>query len=174
MHTIGRHTYHGAELALKTWQKGETIEIGSFCSIAEQVTICAGGSHRIDLVSTFPLEHVAFRKTIVDRCVLFDKVSRTVIGNDVWIGLGATIMGGARVGHGAVVGAHAVVHGKVPPYAVVSGNPAEVMFYRFPPDVVQDLLRIAWWDWPDALIEERLEWFYKPIREFVQQFRVDK
>ena len=95
---------------------------------------------------------------------------KTVIGHDVWIGHRALILSGARVGHGAVIGAGSVVHGKVPPYAVVSGNPAEVLFYRFPPDVVRGLLKIAWWNWSDDQILERLALLYGPVRDFIDHF----
>lgn len=67
------------------------------------------------------------------------------IGNDVYIGHGAMIMPGVRVGDGAVVGAMAVVTKDVPPYAIVAGNPATVRRLRHPEKVVEGLLKSAWW-----------------------------
>jgi galactoside O-acetyltransferase len=50
-----------------------------------------------------------------------------VVGDDVWIAEGATLLGGITVGEGAVIGAHAVVTKDVPPRTVVAGNPARVV-----------------------------------------------
>ena len=72
----------------------------------------------------------------------------THVGNDVWIGYRATIMPGVTIGHGAIIGACAVVTRDVPPYAIVGGNPARVIRMRFEADTVARLLTLAWWDWP--------------------------
>ncbi|AMR81406.1 CatB-related O-acetyltransferase [Cupriavidus nantongensis] len=69
------------------------------------------------------------------------------IGNDVWIGYGALIRRGVKIGDGAVIGSRAVVTKDVPPYAVVGGTPAKVLKYRFPPDVVERLMALRWWDY---------------------------
>src|SRR5690606_6929923 len=76
----------------------------------------------------------------------------TMIGHDVWIGHGALILPGARIGNGVIIGAGAVVAGEVADYAVVAGNPARVIRMRFPPDVVAELLQLAWWDWPPETV----------------------
>jgi virginiamycin A acetyltransferase len=78
----------------------------------------------------------------------------TVIGNDVWIGDGATILPGARVGSGVIVGAGAVVRGVVPNYAIVSGNPAQIVKMRFTDFDIARIVDLAWWDWPIDAIEE--------------------
>ncbi|GIX49811.1 MAG: hypothetical protein KatS3mg132_005 [Limisphaera sp.] len=86
------------------------------------------------------------------------------IGHDVYIGHNAIIMPQVRViGHGAVIGAGAVVHEEVPPYAVVTGNPARVVRYRFPASVVQKLLAEEWW-WRtiDELTGAGGLWVYPP------------
>jgi acetyltransferase-like isoleucine patch superfamily enzyme len=54
-----------------------------------------------------------------------------VIGSDVWIGYGATVLSGVTVGDSAIVGAAAVVTTDVPPNAIVVGNPARVVGQRF-------------------------------------------
>ncbi|WP_275669222.1 CatB-related O-acetyltransferase [Pseudoalteromonas shioyasakiensis] len=77
-----------------------------------------------------------------------------VIGSDVWIAAGAVITRGVEVGDGAVVGANAVVTKDVPPYAIVAGNPAKVIKYRFPKETIEILLKIKWWDWPVEKIRE--------------------
>lgn len=79
------------------------------------------------------------------------------IGSDVWIGRDAVILGGVTIGDGAIVGAYSVVAKDVPPYAVVVGNPAQVIRYRFSAPSIAALLRIRWWDWPDETIAARAD-----------------
>ena len=77
----------------------------------------------------------------------------TTIGNDVWIGQGATILPGAQIGHGCIIGAKSVVAGTIPPYTIVAGNPAKPLRSRFDTATIAALLKIAWWHWPiDAVV----------------------
>lgn len=119
------------------------VDFGRFCSIGCFVRIGLP-RHRIDAVSTHPfLEGPTLEN------------QRTVIGNDVWIGAGAILLGhngGLRIGDGAIVGAGAVVTRDVPPYAIVGGNPARIIRYRFDERTIKKLLDIKWWDWPPAKI----------------------
>jgi len=55
----------------------------------------------------------------------------TTIGDDVWIGAGAIIICGVRIGNGAIVGAGAVVTKDVEPYSIVGSVPARHLRYRF-------------------------------------------
>lgn len=75
-----------------------------------------------------------------------------VIGSDVWIARGARVVGPASIGHGAVVGARAVVTGDVRPYAIVAGAPAREIRRRFSDDEVAALLELAWWEWPSERV----------------------
>ena len=70
----------------------------------------------------------------------------THIGNDVWIGLNATILDGVTIGDGAIVAAGAVVTKDVPPYAVVAGVPAKIIKYRFTESQIDFLLKFRWWE----------------------------
>ena len=60
----------------------------------------------------------------------------------MWIGTNAIILGGVKVGQGAIIGAGAVVAKDIPSYAVVVGNPARVVKYRFSEDLIQKMLKI--------------------------------
>lgn len=74
------------------------------------------------------------------------EISRPVfIGNDVWIGDRAIVMGGVKIGDGAVVAAGAVVTKDVPPYAIVGGVPARVIKFRFDDATIRALQDLAWW-----------------------------
>ena len=81
----------------------------------------------------------------------------TVVGNDVWIGYQATIMPGVQIGDGAIIATKAVVTKDVPPYAIVGGNPSQVIRMRFEPAVIARLLDIRWWDWDIAKITRNVQ-----------------
>ncbi|RVT85997.1 CatB-related O-acetyltransferase [Inhella crocodyli] len=152
---IGRYTYGYETLQVKQWGEGEPLQIGSFCSIGQGVTVFLGGNHRVDWVTTFPFGHV-FGEQLGGRDVLGHPTTNgaVVVGNDVWLGDGATIMSGVRIGDGAVVAARAVVTQDVAPYSIVAGNPARLIRHRFPPDIVERLRTLRWWDLPDAEIRK--------------------
>src|SRR6185436_4084024 len=76
----------------------------------------------------------------------------TRIGSDVWIGYGATIVSGISIGHGAVIGAAAVIASDVPPFAVMVGNPGRCIKRRFDDAYIERILAIHWWDWKPEYI----------------------
>jgi virginiamycin A acetyltransferase len=125
----------------------ERLVIGRFCQIANGARfITASANHRYDGISTYPF--AIFDGDTAGRPSMPSRFPDTVIGNDVWVGDGATILPGARLGSGVIVGARAVVSGEVPDYAIVAGNPARVVRRRFPDEVIRRLMALAWWDWP--------------------------
>ncbi|ONH82009.1 hypothetical protein APZ41_016795 [Roseomonas mucosa] len=71
----------------------------------------------------------------------------TSVGHDVWVGFGAFVKAGVKIGTGAVVAAHSVVVSDVPPYAIVAGVPARVKRFRFPESTIARLLASRWWDY---------------------------
>lgn len=73
-----------------------------------------------------------------------------MIGNDVWIAYDALVMRGVTIGDGAIIAARSVVTANVPSYAMVGGNPAQLVRQRFDAEGVRRLLAIAWWDRPVA------------------------
>ena len=157
---IGKHTYHSPYLLLLKWFPDEKIVIGRYCSIADRVVISTGGQRRTDVAALYPL----------DAARTYRRTKPTVIGNDVWIGYGAMVVVGVTVGDGAIIATGAVVLSDVPPLAVVAGNPARVLHYRFSRSTVERLLRIAWWNWPETKIMANIDWFYRPIIDFVERF----
>ena len=77
---------------------------------------------------------------------------RTNIGPDVWIGNNAVVLSGVTVGTGSVVGAASVVTKDIPPYAIVVGNPATIIRYRFDPKTIESLLETKWWLLPMSFL----------------------
>jgi chloramphenicol O-acetyltransferase type B len=151
---VGRHTYGQNRITVRHWGEDATLTIGNFCSIAEDVTVFLGGNHRVDWVTTFPFPEFTYRWKAA-RGVEGHPATKgdVTIGNDVWLGSGSTIMSGVTIGDGAVIGARSMVTRDVEPYAIVAGNPARMIRPRFSPGVVEQLLRIAWWNWSDEQVE---------------------
>ncbi|TGD99116.1 CatB-related O-acetyltransferase [Methylobacterium nonmethylotrophicum] len=152
---IGAYTYglpriHDKGLA--------NLSIGRFCSIGEGVNI-ALGNHRMDTVSTYPFSQL--HDMVQDWSGASGKLDHATkgdvtIGSDVWIATGAFIASGVDIGHGAVVAAESVVTKAVPPYAIVAGNPARLIRYRFGEKTVERLLQTAWWNWKAEKINKCL------------------
>ena len=81
------------------------------------------------------------------------------IGHDTWIGAGAMVKPEVTVGNGAIVGAGAIVTRDVPPYMIVVGNPAAPLRPRFPEEIAQRMIALAWWDWSSETLRVRLDDF---------------
>lgn len=149
---VGKWTYY-FELHIDSLIP-KSVRIGNFCAISGQVVIMVTADHRVDRVTTYPFMSFSDKGWPNARGIQGHPTGKgpVVIGNDVWIGREALILSGVTIGDGAVIGARAVVTKDVPPYAIVAGNPAKVVKYRFDPETIRKLLAIAWWDWPDQEI----------------------
>lgn len=133
--------------------------IGKFVAIANNVRIGAP-NHPMDRPSqhriTYCPEYYS-ADAVRDHDFFAHRRAEVVrIGNDVWIGHGAIVLPGVTIGDGAVIAAGAIVTKDVAPYTIVGGVPAKTIRLRFSPLVARQLQQIAWWDWPLALIIERL------------------
>lgn len=154
--SLGRYSYLASDAC------AYYADIGAFCSIASGAII-GGGGHNLAAVSSSPLFQSGrnlFGKSFA--AVDYAPFQRTVIGSDVWIGTRALILQGVTVGHGAVVGAGAVVTKDVEPYAIVAGNPARVLRKRFDDETIAALLRSAWWERDDAWLTQHGASFASP------------
>ena len=149
-----RYTYGIENIKVRSWGEQTDILIGSFTSIADNVQIFKGGNHNPNWVSTYPFGHIHTNVFPWHGEGQPSTKGNVVIGSDVWLGSGCTIMSGVNIGDGAVVAANATVVKDVPPYAVVGGNPAKVLKYRFTEDQIKKLLDKPWWELPDDKIKE--------------------
>ncbi|WP_088894338.1 Vat family streptogramin A O-acetyltransferase [Leptolyngbya ohadii] len=138
---------------------GDKLIIGKFCAIARGAKfIMNGGTHRMSGFSTFPFEIFGQGwERVASQTDDSAYKGDTVIGNDVWIGYEAVIMPGVQVGDGAIIAAKSVVTKDVAPYAIVGGNPAKQIRQRFPDEIIQKLLELAWWNWDIEKITRNLE-----------------
>lgn len=138
---------------------GDKLVIGKFCALARGVKfIMNGANHKLTGFSTYPFGIFGQGwEAAVPAPGDLPSRGDTVVGNDVWIGYDALVMPGVKIGNGAIVAARSVVVKDIPAYAVVGGNPAQVIKTRFPPETVAALERIAWWDWPVEKVTRHLK-----------------
>ena len=144
------------------------VEIGRYCSFGENVQI-GRQNHPMHWLSTSPFLYLN-NKDILDVGGKFDEktltetpsypepatqLNKTVIKNDVWVGHGAIINAGVTIENGAVVAAGAVVTKDVPAYAIVGGNPAKLIRYRFSADVIEQLQTYRWWRYAPEQIKNK-------------------
>lgn len=134
----------------------DKLIIGKFCQIAMGVRFIMNASqHQMSGFSTFPF--AIFNKHWAESYELdFPLAGDTIVGNDVWIGYNACIRPGVKIGDGAIIATTSLVTKDVPPYTIIGGNPAKIIRQRFEDNVIEELLRIRWWDWPIEKILQHL------------------
>lgn len=152
--TIGSFSYTLSGLPPST-------RIGRYCSISWSVQVMAL-NHHMSFASTSSFSYdphfVIFKKCLEDDGIGSfsryggqpsrpNRIEAPIIEHDVWIGQDVLLTRGITLGTGCVIGAGAVVTGSVPPYAIMGGNPARLIRYRFPKEIVSRLLGSAWWDY---------------------------
>lgn len=133
---VGKKTY-GILHVVDFTPEDVKLVIGSYCSIAEGVQFLLGGEHEINTISTFP-----FKVKVFDYKSEAGTKGNIIVKDDVWIGTNAIICSGVTIGQGAIVAAGAVVTKDVAPYAIVGGNPAKVIKYRFDEEIRKKMLEI--------------------------------
>jgi virginiamycin A acetyltransferase len=152
---IGDYTYccvdpevfEGNVLYLSIPNFNDTLIIGKFCSIAVGVQFMTNDcmiNHPINAVSTYPFQ--ILEEGWAEKTLKTKSKGNIIVGNDVWIGRGATIMPGVKIGDGAIVGAYSLVTKDVAPYTIVGGNPAKFIRKRFDDQTIDFLLKLKWWD----------------------------
>ena len=160
---IGHGTY--GRPTVRLFRESDSVSIGRFCSIGEDVLLIAGGEHDLNRPSMYP-----FRSMAIGRDIDASSKGPIEIGNDVWMGARTTILSGVRIGNSAVIGAGAVVTRDVPDFGVAAGNPAKVLRLRFNEEQREALTEIAWWSWAPETVEERRDDFYLAIDDFIGKY----
>jgi chloramphenicol O-acetyltransferase len=154
---IGDYSYINTN---KNWSTIESnVKIGKFCSIGPNVTI-ALGNHNYNFITTHPILYNKKYKFIPNNYDLDDKMEKTIIGNDVWIGANSNIKRGIKIGNGVVIAMNSVVTKDVPDYAIVAGVPAKIIKYRFDEKQIDVLLKSKWWDNDEETLKKQIEKFY--------------
>lgn len=145
------------------------IQLGRYNSVAKNTIFLVDMNHDYRKVcqgriSELPYSRMMFPNEFVKR------KGSLIILNDCWIGENATIMGGVIIGNGAIVAANTVVTQNVPAYAIVAGNPAQIIGYRFTKEQIEKLNIIKWWNWDSALIKENATDLYGDIDNFIEKY----
>jgi acetyltransferase-like isoleucine patch superfamily enzyme len=165
--TFGKHSFCGYDCEIVS------ADIGSFCSIANNVKI-GGGMHPIEWVSTSPVFYMG-RDSVKAKFSVHKRkpIEKTTIGNDVWIGEGAIIKQGIKIENGAVIGMGSIVTKDVTAYSIVAGNPAKPIKNRFDDITIQKLLDVKWWDFDELTLEMYAKYFTNPVT-FIKEFENKK
>lgn len=149
--TFGNYSEAGS-IFCRIGRTSQHIFIGNYCSLSDDVKFMIGSNHQYDFVTTYSIGDLFgydkevksgdFKNVVnnVELCYAF-------VGNDVWIGQDVTIMDGIQIGNGDIIATGSVVTKNVPPYAIVGGNPAKIIRYRFPEEIIEKLNKIKWWYW---------------------------
>ncbi|MDA0117369.1 CatB-related O-acetyltransferase [Vibrio sp. T11.5] len=156
---------HGDEVS-KQWQPRWDIDqlyIGDYVCIAAQAVILMGGNHnhRTDWLCLYPFLEEVERS--------YQGKGDTVIDDGVWIGMRAMIMPGVTLGEGAVVAANSVVTKDVEPYAIVGGNPARLVKYRFAPELIEKLVALKIYQWPEEKFAAMRKYLTQPDFELLEK-----
>lgn len=152
---VGKYTY--GEFKVNDPGNSGIVRIGCFCSIASSLFMLAS-QHYTNRISTYP-----FKAMIIGNTKEAFTKGDIIIEDDVWIGLNATIMGGVKIGKGAIVGACSVVTKDVPPYSIVVGNPAKIVKKRFSDDIIEKLMKIDFNSLDTSKIKNNIEVLYQEI-----------
>jgi len=155
------------------------VKIGSFCSIAPGVHIGAG-NHEYRYVTTHPIlfdkyyeQKLNMPANIQKVNGLKDKDTKTYIGNDVWIGIDAIIKRGVKIGNGAIIAAGSVVVKDVPEYAIVGGNPAQIIKFRTTEENIKYLIENEdkmWWNWEEDKLIKNIDKLYD-FEEYIKYLK---
>lgn len=155
---VGNYVYGTLEILNDTTDS--KLKIGNFTSIGEEVIFLLGREHYTNNISTYPYKV----KVLNQKVEAFSK-GDIIVCDDVWIGHGAIILSGVNIGQGAVVAAGAIVTKDVPPYAIVGGNPAKIIKYRFAPDIGKKLEQIDFSKLDQDIVKEHIEELYQKVDE---------
>lgn len=154
---VGNASY--GELNVISFANKCRLYIGNYVSIAQEVVFLLDVEHRLDCISTYP-----FKVKTVKLCKAeaFGK-GDIIVDDDVWIGYRAIILSGVHLGKGAIIAAGAVVTKDVPPYAIVGGNPAKVIKYRFDKNIIDKLMEFDFEKLENDFVKENIDRFYESI-----------
>lgn len=169
----GVHIHNGFEANACNGVMPYNLQIGRSNSLGVDLTLIYNRNHNTRNVSLGGLEAAFLASKIIDDrnpATDYNHKASIIIQNDTWIGENSTIMSGVTVHNGAVIARNSHVVSDVPPYAIVGGNPARVIGYRFDEDIIEKLQTIQWWYWDVDTLIERYPLFPEDVEGFCNAF----
>lgn len=168
-----RGTYFDRNVNIISWSNDYHIHLGKYNSIGRDCNFFLHANHRIDWITTSSQLWGPVTPQVAEMHMNMGHPTckgDIIVENDVWIGAKATIMSGVRISNGSVVAANSTVTKDVPPYAIVAGNPAKIVKYRFNERQIQSLIKIGWWNWTEDRIKtEALLLWSEDIEKFIDK-----
>lgn len=161
--------YYGVEIGMYTYgafhpEFPPGTVIGRYASVPRNLVVLSG-NHPITHKSCHPFffnPDLGYAEEL-----LISRRTKFLIGNDVYVGVGVTLLPAVTsIGDGAVIGAGSVITKDVPPFAVIGGNPAKLIKYRFSQETIDEITRSAWWEKDiEELRKDELEFvtFLRPL-----------
>ena len=157
---VGNYTY--GSINCMTWGCGnEILKIGNLCSIAQEVMFILN-DHYTNHVSSYPFKS---KMQLGDGGIDANPKGNIIVRDDVWIGYRSTILSGVEIGQGAIIAAGSVVTKNVPPYAIVGGNPAKVIKFRFSERIISKMMSLDFSLVSKEVAEKCLKELYLDITE---------
>lgn len=176
---VGDFTYYDDKEDVHNFEKnvkyhfdftGDKLIIGKFCMIASGASfIMNGANHLTEAISSYPFAIFGNGWQEAMDGKKYPNKGDTLIGNDVWIGHKATVLGGIKIGDGAIIAAHSLVTKDVAPYTIVGGNPAKEIKKRFSDEQIKKLLEVQWWNWDIEKISRNVHKLTGNSFEFLTQ-----
>lgn len=164
--SLGRNTsLWGPNLDIYTNEN--SVEIGSYCSIARNVSFQTY-NHNAKKITSYFIGANFFNEQWANEQVSKGKI---VVGNDVWIGSHCVILGGVTIGNGAIIAANSVVNKDIPAYSIVGGSPAKIIAHRFELPIINALQKLQWWNWNNEDLHKNKVLFEQELTlDFLQKF----
>ena len=151
-----------------------SVSLGKFCLFATNIYFGLGQnrSHNYHSVGIFASSNMDW--SLPREFYPPQGTCKILVGSNVWCGRNSTFKCSNPnkpliIGDGAVIASDSVVVKNVPPYAIVGGNPAKIIKFRFSEDVIESLLRIKWYDWSLDKIHDNFKYF-NDVERFVAMF----
>ena len=147
---------YGTTLGYNNFLHGN-IEVGKYCQFGADVAVHST-NHPTSYLSTY------INKSLFDGELTALKETKTIrIGNDVWIGHNAIVVGGLTIGNGAIIASGSVVTKDVPPYTIMAGVPAKEVRKRFADSIIEEVEALKWWDMDEDTLNQHQHLFTRDL-----------
>ena len=178
---LGEYTYcagmqinNGVQFEADSNRICYNLQIGKYNSLGKELQFIFARNHDYKNISTGAVQLMLEENNIeIMGSSSFNNKGQIIIQNDVWIGDNVTIMPGTIIRNGAVIAKNSHVVSDVPPYAIVGGNPAKLIGYRYSSEWIEQLQKISWWDWGKEKIIKNAAYFTDDVETFCNVFYED-